>query len=210
MDGLRDFSLNNYVIILLLLCLAFLSMGLFQSYFPSDDLNYFQKSSHITGMATTVNAETTANIANYFAINASANLTSNGIIFNINSIPADNQNASANYDSLEQTGFYLTVEHDSNVNIDFCIKANASLMYGSNELKLGNYTWANSTTNDASNPSFGIRTALINDTYDNSTRNVAPSSSSYYRFWLSVPASQSPGTYSNKLNFKGIQTGNLC
>ena len=167
----------------------------------------------ITGMATTLNISTTASIQSYFAINASTNMTNQGIVFNITTLPATNANATGNYISPPTSNlsyFYLTVEVDSNVNVDFCIKANDSLRSGANFIDLGNYTFSNSTGNNITSPSIGSSRALVSSYFLNSTRNLAINGVDYYRFWLSVPATQAAGTYVNTINFKGVQTGNAC
>jgi hypothetical protein len=106
----------------------------------------------------------------------------------------------------------LTVDDDSNVYVDFCIKANDSLRYQSSYIGLGNYTWANSTSPTNENyPPFDARKALIDGSYDDSTEQVGRGNSTYYRFWLTVDQpSQAPGTYINMVNFKGVQNGNAC
>jgi hypothetical protein len=208
---------NDYAIWLFAVLLIFLVFGLFS------DLGVFRERDvgTITGRATTANADTTANIANWFSINLSTNLSGSGIVFDIDTLPASDANATANYEGYNTTGtditqtnetrFFLTVDIDSNVYVDFCIKANDSLRAGSNFIGLGNYTWANSTApTNASFPPFTARKALINDTYDNATENIGRGNSSYYRFWLDVPGDQDAGTYVNQINFKGVQITNDC
>jgi hypothetical protein len=170
--------------------------------------NMVSQANPVTGYATTANAETQAQIANYFSINSSENMSADGVVFAISSLPATSANATANYVS-DASLLFLTVETDSNVNVDFCVKANASLVYGANTIELGNYTWSNSTANNVTTPDLAEASALLT-TFDNSTLNVAPGSEDFYRFWLSVPSNQAPGTYRNQINFKGVQNGNEC
>lgn len=170
----------------------------------------------VTGRVTTADAQTSADIATYFAINMSINLSTEGILFDVNVLPATDVNATANYDNLTGGGgnngtrYYLTVELDSNVYVDFCIKANATLNYGSYYIGLGNYTFSNYTLTNETWPNIASNYPLTNETYLNSTKNVGRGNSSYYRFWLDVPGDQSPGVYVNRINFKGVQFNNAC
>jgi len=194
---------------LLSVILVLLLIGLF------NNLNFLSgvDTSSITGEATIADVTTSAVIANYFAINASINMTTDGIKFDIESLPATNSNATANYDydNNSITQFYLTVEDDSNVNVDFCIKANAHLTSGGNTISIGNYTYSNSSMTNLTLPAPASGdTELIISEYNKTEIGVGQGNSTYYRFYLDVPASQPAGTYSNTINFKGVQTTNAC
>ena len=162
----------------------------------------------ITGRATAVDVQTSAMISNYFAITASSNLSA-GIEFQIATLPVTNKNATKNYNVNGETDYYILVEEDSNVNVDFCLKADGDLIDGSNSIGLGNYSWANSTSTDINTPTL-ISADVFTTSFVNGLINAQKGTNSYYRFWLSVPASQAPGTYLNQVNFKVIQTGNSC
>lgn len=204
-------KINDRAIWLFLAILVVLVFGLFS------DLGLFKNKDleRITGGATTADATTSAFIDNYFAINMSANMSADGIKFDIQELPVYDANTTANYDNssggLNQTKLFLTVEMDSNVNVRFCIKSNDTyLRAGSNVIGIGNYTWSNSSVNNLTWPAFSLARALTNETYDNSSINIGKGNSSYYRFWLDVPGEQAPGTYKNQVNFKGVQQGTDC
>lgn len=170
----------------------------------------------VTGRATTADAQTSADIATYFAINMSTNLSTDGIRFDVDVLPSTDVNATGNYANSTGGGgnngtrYYLTVELDSNVYVDFCIKANDSLRYTTEYIGLGNYTFSNYTETNETWPNIASNYPLTNETYLNSTKNVGRGNSSYYRFWLDVPGDQSPGIYVNRINFKGVQFNNAC
>jgi hypothetical protein len=198
--------------------LFFLMIGLINNYSLFEDSGM----DAITGKATTADATTSAIIANYFSVNASTNLTTDGIIFFINSLPAANKSAhgNANGDAvINGTNTFLTVEHDSNVNVRFCIKTNDSLRSGATYLiDPINYWWSNSTYTNVSMPHLDKKannTQAYNFSGFNGSNwgpanDVVVDGSQYFRFWLSVPANQNPGTYKNQVNFKGLQTGSAC
>lgn len=168
-----------------------------------------------TGRAIQDKAETEAEIFATFAINISENMTDPGIYFNISQLPTDSKNASLNFDASDETRYYATVYYASNVNVDFCIRANDSLIEESGSgdyIGIGNYTYANHSTNDVNNPSFSDTKPLQASTtswYD-VVEDVLPGYDVYFRWWLSVPNNQNPGTYRNRIEIKGIQTGNNC
>jgi hypothetical protein len=171
------------------------------------------KESSITGRATTSDVESSAVVSNYFAISASPNMSDTGITFDIASLPAVNVNSTGNYNvsAASETEYFMEVALDSNVNVDFCIKANASLWAaGGNSINISNYTFNNATASNITTPDFDTKMLTGNETYEPSTTNVAPSSKDYYRFWLNVSAQQAAGTYTNAINFKGLQTGSAC
>jgi hypothetical protein len=205
---------EDRIFIFLNLLLIALTIGLMNNY------NMFEGT--ITGSATTSDATTYAIIANYFSINASTNMTTDGIKFFISTLPAINKSAHGNSvgDISNGTATFLTVEYDSNVNVKFCLKSNDSLRSADNIIDIYNYYWSNSTINNGTMPHLGdisalnISTAktfgLNNGTYTQANDVITPGSSDFFRFWLSVGASQNPGTYTNQVNFKGVQTGVAC
>jgi hypothetical protein len=206
---------ENFVIVALSIALGLLVGGLIFSNYSIEIPS--------TGAATTVDSNTTATIAAFFAINASTNLTS-GIRFDITSLPYRNANASANYlnasgggigggtTDANNTFYFVTVELDSNVNVDFCITANASLYSGSNFINVtGNYSFANATVNNVTDPRLATQRHFNeNATYKPVSQNRAVNQADYYRFWLNVSSAQAAGTYTNQIRFKGVQTSNLC
>ncbi|MFA5142453.1 MAG: hypothetical protein WC471_05805 [Candidatus Woesearchaeota archaeon] len=210
---------EDRAILFLSLSLLVLCVGLMNNYSLFDSTGM----ESVTGAATTANALTSAVIANYFAINASANLTTDGIRFYITSLPTANLSASGNINyagggMTNGTQTYLSVEKDSNVNVRFCIKSNDSLRSGANSIDVGLYYWSNSTVNNGTMPH--LTTALSRgypfgassngSSYAKVNDPVTPGSDEYFRFWLSVNSAQNPGTYTNQINFKGVQTGTAC
>jgi hypothetical protein len=155
----------------------------------------FQTTNELTGRAVD-NTLSRVVIQNYVAIAKGGNLSDQIDFGTINIMPTSNINGTANYDPTN-TGYYVSVSADSNIGVDFCIRANASLTNaGANTIPLANYTWADDTTNGAGNPApFGIALTTSYVATSAST-NVLPGNDNYYRFWLDVDAATSPGTYS--------------
>ena len=137
-----------------------------------------------------------------------SNNLSSGINFGtINSLPAIQLNATDNYIG-NITGYSIDVSNDSNVNADFCIKADNLNTSAGDEIGLGNYTWEDDTVNNLTQPAtFGTS---FTQSYVVGTTNVAPAASNYYRLWLNISASQAPGTYNNTVSFQGVPNGDPC
>lgn len=148
--------------------------------------------------------ESSATVSEYLAIDMSTNLTS-GILFG-NVDPATTNNNATGNNMSGDSQYYITISGDSNINVDLCIKANASMSSGLSSIELGNYTWDNSTV--ASNPALP-GTAIETD-YALSGEGITPGSNNYYRFWLDIPSTQSAGTYANTVSFKAVKTGEAC
>jgi hypothetical protein len=151
-------------------------------------------------------------ISSYLSLSKSTNMSSGGIDFGtITSLPITNRNATANYNSSSGSEYYITISPDTNVNVDFCIKASKLNTSGGSEINLLNYKWSNSSgvTSTLGSPSLAS-VASFTENYVNSTLNLAPGNSSYYRFWLNVSSGQAPGTYNNVVYFQGVQTGASC
>jgi len=164
----------------------------------------------ITGMDV-VNTSSQVAIQGYYAISASDAL-SGGIDFgNVNSLPAYHVNATHNYNSTNdnKTEYYITVSSASNVNVDFCVKANSDLRTsGGDVIGLGNFTWEDDTTNSATVPA--VYGSSLTTSYVTGSTAVAPGNDNYYRFWLNISASQAVGTYNNTVHFQGVQQGTSC
>jgi len=159
-----------------------------------------------TEAVVTSNATTTtqATIAVYIAIQMSPTLQS-GIVFTnlqqgTSDNPADGNNPSGG------TNYWVNVSSDTNVNVDYCIKASGNLASGSNTIPLSNYFFANSTTN---NPPLSAKRAFTT-TYQKMDTGLGNTVNEYLRFWLTVPAGQAPGTYNNTVYFQAIESGNAC
>lgn len=197
---------TNYAIWILVGVLIILVFGLLSSFGVFDKIRL-----NPTGSAQVQDAETYADVQAYFSINMSLNLSARGVEFYIVALPTTNGNAVANTDSSDQTVLYLTVGAESNVPVQFCIRANDTLRSGVSTIAAANYVWANSSTNDINNPALDNATELLlAPSWGDSIDGVTAANSVYYRFWLSVPGAQAPGDYRNQVNFKGIQTGGSC
>jgi len=158
----------------------------------------------------TLGSTSTVSIQNYISIARSANLT-DGINFgSINTLPSWNTNATANYNSSNQSMYFISVSTDSNLGVDFCFKA-VTIMSTSTgiQLALGNYTWSNSTLNNWTHPVFP-GTSVLTTSYVAGAKNVPVGNNIYFRFWLNVTTGTSPGTYNNSVTFQGVATGSAC
>jgi hypothetical protein len=168
--------------------------------------------SQITGFATTGTTISNVTISYYLSISMSTNLT-NGILFgSVSSLPATDINATHNYDDGgSASSMFLNVSTDSNVNVDFCIKANTDLTDSANGniIGLGNETYNNATTTNASLP-FPSTQTLLTTSYAKAGQNVTKGSFIYYRAWLDIPASQPAGDYNNSISFEGVRFGQGC
>jgi hypothetical protein len=164
----------------------------------------------ITGYAVDSSQVTSeANITAYFAVAMSDNL-SDGINFGTATAGTDNNNASDNYNNDSSgSSMFMAVSNDSNVPIDFCIKANDDLNSTDNSLGLNNMSWATSTSTSSATPALGSAVGLTNG-FVNADTNVAGGMDEFLRFWLSIPLSQPAGTYNNTVIFRAVQTGSSC
>lgn len=168
----------------------------------------------ITGYDTSVDTISNVTIQSFLSIDMSANL-SDGIVFStVSSLPATNVNATHNYDadaSPNRSSFFLNVSVDSNTPVDFCIKANVSLYdpTGGNYIGITNETYSNSSSNNITNPKVSDETP-ITTTYAKATTQVYQGNSTFYRFYLDVPAATPAGTYENSIYFKGVTNGTAC
>jgi hypothetical protein len=166
-----------------------------------------------TGAATTQSTTSRVAISYYFAISLSANLAT-GIDFgNITSLPANDLNATHDYDGANSTTtFWVHESNDSNVNIDICHRAQGPLTTAGNDtIGLGNYTWSDSLTNTSSSPAGppGDNTFTTSFVKANNN-NIAPNGNGYYRYWLDIPLSQPAGAYNNTVEYKAVYTGAGC
>jgi len=167
--------------------------------------------SQLTGHATSGSTVSNVTIVSYLSISMSQNLSS-GILFgSVDTLPATDINATHNYDGpTSGTSMNITVSTDSNVNVDFCTKANAGMQTsGSDIIGIGNETYSNATTVSSTVPALGSQVPLT-ASYVKSGFNVTRGGNNYYRFWLDIPAAQAPGTYNNTVSFEGLTTGGAC
>jgi len=165
----------------------------------------------ITGHATSDTTVSEVTITNYLSISMSENLGT-GIAFgSVSTLPATDVNATNNYDGGSSAStLSIEVSEDSNTAVDFCIKADGDLTTsGADTLGLGNETYANATSSDVDTPALANEVALT-ESYVKAGDSVAAGSTNYYRFWLDIPAAQTPGTYNNTVYFEGVNTGGAC
>lgn len=168
----------------------------------------------ITAYATAVDTVSNVTIQSFLSIDMSANLT-DGIVFGtVSNLPAVSVNATHNFDSGGATNgssFFLNVSLDSNTPVDFCIKANSSLYdaSGGNYIGITNETYSNSSASNITHPSASNETP-ITTTYAKATTQVYQGNSTFYRFYLDVPAATPAATYENSIYFKGVTNGTAC
>ncbi|MFH1801558.1 MAG: hypothetical protein ABH804_01855 [archaeon] len=189
---------NLILIIIILACIILLVLQNFSS---------------ITGHATSGTADSNVTISKFLSIELSTNLSS-GIPFgSVSTLPATNINSTHNFDGNEsetETSMFINVSTDSNTNVDFCIKANASLTSPDLDvIGLDNETYANSTNTNISFPAVGSEVSLTTD-YVKAGGSIEEGYAAFYRFWLDIPAAQPSGDYVNKIYFKGVETGQVC
>ncbi len=172
---------------------------------------FFENVNAITGHATEGSTTSNVTIEKYLAINFCTNL-SEGIYFgSVDTLPANNINATHDYDGASSATTYCTiVSADSNTNIDFCTKANAGLTSLALEvIGLGNETYSNATTTSVTVPELANQVSMTTS-YVKSGNSIAPAGYNYYRFWLDISAAQPSGDYNNSVSFKGVTTGLSC
>ena len=167
----------------------------------------------ITGHATTGTTVSNVTIAKYLSIAMSTNLTT-GILFgSVDTLPAENENATHNYDGGSSgSTMSLNVSTDSNTAVDFCIQADADLYdsTGGNTLTVGNESYANSTSTDIDNPAVASEVSLTTGYVW--AGNTSVGGDIYYRLWLDIPTATPSGTYNNTITFKGVvaNSGSAC
>lgn len=167
-----------------------------------------------TGFATEGSTTSNVTITTYLSIAFSNNL-SGGITYgSVSSLPAYDLNASSNYDAgpgINGTTYYLNVSIDSNTPVDFCIKGNTHLTSsGADIIGLGNETYLNSSSTSGTIPGLSSSSTSLTTSYVKASMPTAQGNSTYYRFWLDIPAATPAGTYNNSVDFKGVSTGSGC
>jgi hypothetical protein len=172
---------------------------------------FFENATAITGHATTGDTTSNVTIQKYLSITFGANLEE-GIYFgSVDTLPADDINASHNYDGASSaTTYNITVSDDGNTAIDFCLRANAGLTNAAADvIGLANETYSNSSSTNLTLPALANQISMTTS-YVKSGDNIAQGESNHYRFWLDIVAAQASGDYNNSVSFKGVQTGSSC
>ncbi|MBU2612141.1 MAG: hypothetical protein KKB62_00280 [Nanoarchaeota archaeon] len=175
---------------------------------------FFFNTFSFTGYITEGNTTSNVTISKYLAITFGANL-SEGIYFgDVVVLPATDVNATHNYDgALTGTTYTIDVSTDSNTAVDFCIKANQGLTTaGADVIGLGNETYSAYNATNFSLPPLAAQTSMTTGYVKVQTagNNIGPGNSSYWRFWLDIPAAQPSGDYNNTVSFGGVTTGLSC
>ena len=188
---------NLVLILVILICLGFL---------------IFQNSFRFSGKTVEIPVSSNVSISKYVSITFSSNL-SEGILFGVVSVlPAENINASHNYDGeSNSTSLYINVSADGNTAVDFCIRANDNLTsVAADAIGLANETYANSTVTNTGTPGAAANSTALTTSYVKSGNAVSTGGVNYYRFWLDIPAAQPSGNYNNTVFFKGVTTTLSC
>jgi len=172
---------------------------------------FFFQTFALTGHATEGTTVSNVSISKYLAVSFGANLSS-GIQFGtVNTLPATNINATHNYDGASSgTTYTIDVSTDGNTNVDFCTKANTGLTDPALDvIGLGNETYSADNSTTVSIPALANETSLTTG-YVKAQSFTQPGNSSYWRFWLDIPAAQPSGDYNNTVYFKGVVSGLSC
>lgn len=165
----------------------------------------------LTGYAIEGAIPSNVTIERSLAISFSPEL-SDGILFGeINFLPANNVNATHNYDGQNNgSTFYINVSLDGNSEIDFCIMANTHLTSASSDtIDLPQETYSNSTYTNMSFPSL-LNEKSLTTSFVKAGNNIPQGGTNYYRFFLDVLGAQPTGNYNNTITFKGIISGYAC
>jgi hypothetical protein len=193
-----DKGLVKIVFPLLILMFILMSFSLLQTSFSTD----------VTSVVS--NTSSNATIEKSVAISRSNNLT-DGIPFGIVTA-GNNRNATGNWNSTNNTQYWISLDSTTNVPVDLCILANDTLKSGSFTIANTNYHYSNSTTNNVTLPTYPAAVD-ITTSYVHAADDVDMTGSTYYvyfRFSLDVPAGTHGGTYSNTISFKATENITAC
>jgi len=172
---------------------------------------FFSNVSAFTGYATESTTTSNVTIQKYLSLALCSNLSS-GISFgNVATLPAINLNATHNYDGLNTgTSYCVNVSNDGNTPVDVCLKADGAMNNsGGDVIGLANETYANASLTNITLPTLGNDLSFTIN-YVKAGENIPAGNSSYYRFWLDIPAAQPSGDYNNTVYFKGVTTTLSC
>ena len=161
---------------------------------------------------TTATSNTTSNatIEKNVAISRSDNLTA-GILFSIVTA-GNNRNATGNFNSTENTTYWISLDSTTNVPLDLCILANDTLRSGSFTIPNTGYHYSNSTFDNATFPTYPA-TVDITTSYVHAADDVDMTGSTYhvyFRFSLDIPSGTRGGTYTNQVSFKATENTTAC
>ncbi len=175
----------------------------------------------ITGFASYQYGTTTMNatVGAWVSITPSVAITG-GITFgNIN--PGTNNNTAVNDATgppgANCTGYNITVDTSSNVNVDLFNDALGDLTSGGNTIRINNVTLEANQTQCGRNVNMTLTSGgsiQLNTTYlimGNASTTVGPCKSvasgnlCHIAYWLNVPSSQITGTYATTYKYCGVQ-----
>ena len=193
-----DKGLVKIVFPLLILMFILMSFSLLQTSFSAD----------VTSAVS--NTSSNATIEKSVAISRSDNLTA-GILFGIVTA-GNNRNATGNFNSTENSTYWISLDSTTNVPLDLCILANDTLSSGSFTMPNTGYHYSNSTLDNATFPTYPA-TVDITTSYVHAADDVDMIGSTnyvYFRFSLNIPAGTHGGTYSNTISFKATENITAC
>jgi len=175
----------------------------------------------ITGFATYQYGSTTMNatVGAWVSITPAATITA-GISFGgIN--PGTSNNTAINDTTgppgANCTGYNITIDTSSNVNVDLLNDAAGDLTSDGNTIRINNVTLEANQTQCGRNVNMTVTSGgsvQLNTTYlimgnnSNTTgpcKAVAPGSNCHIAYWLNVPSSQITGTYTTTYKYCGVQ-----
>lgn len=155
---------------------------------------FFFSGSDLTGYATTDSqvGNLSAGVQTYMACVWSSNTLD--IDFGNSLNPGTNDyNGTDNYLLSPGTGYNVSVSGLSTSNADIKISGN-DMVDGGNVIEIGNITYQEaSTATDAGLVPAG--STPITGTPTNVATGIAPSTATYYRFWMDIPAESVAGNY---------------
>ena len=181
--------------------------------------NLIPSAEAVTQDSTVSNATVAVSIGFTFSGNLS-----NGILFGNININSNDNNASANYLTVNGTGicpagagtigctaYQIQMDSGNNGNADTCIKDNVALTSGANTLPNTGYTYdANSTINGTNmngpTSSIAVTTSFVKF----GSEDLSASANQSSQFYLDVPDGQAAGDYNNTIDFKIVETGQAC
>jgi hypothetical protein len=165
----------------------------------------------MTGFVTESSTTSNVTIVKFLSIDFSGNMSSGIMYGSVGSLPAVDINASGNYNGASSAStYFINVSTDSNVAVDFCIKANSHLSTGQYIIGLGNETYQNSSMSNLTSPGPSTSSSMLTTSYSKASDRTGQGNVTYYRFWLDVPSGVASGDYNNTVSFKGVETTTPC
>jgi hypothetical protein len=74
---------------------------------------------------------------------------------------------------------------------------------------IGNESYSNTSVTNDTYPIKGEET-IFTFAGVKAGQTITPGNSTYYRFWLDVPAEVASGSYNNSIVFTGVEAGDAC